>query len=216
MSRDVLTVGSIMRIPLLYREEYSQWVERFMNYLEEQTDGKGMINSIKNGDQPLPRVTQVSIAGTTLTEQPPLKDKSIIDTACDHVECERISLTGFTAASAILKPKRLKVDKHETFDNLQKINMKLNLKKCSFGVEEGKLLSYVVTSKGIRANLKKTKVVADMQSLKTLKEMQNLSGKLAAFNRFLARSAKRSLPFFETLKNIMIDNKDDYRWMVDA
>nr|GFB82190.1 hypothetical protein [Tanacetum cinerariifolium] len=57
--------------------EYSQWVERFMNYLEEQTDGEAMINSIKNGDQPLPRVTQVSIAGTTSTEQPPLKDKSM-------------------------------------------------------------------------------------------------------------------------------------------
>nr|GEY22203.1 DNA-directed DNA polymerase [Tanacetum cinerariifolium] len=77
MSRDVLTVGSTMRIPLLYRGEYSQWVERFMDYLEEQTDGKAMINSIKNGDQPLPRVTQVSIAGTSSTEQPPLKDKSM-------------------------------------------------------------------------------------------------------------------------------------------
>nr|GEY28530.1 hypothetical protein [Tanacetum cinerariifolium] len=74
MSRDVLTVGSTMRIPLLYRGEYSQWVERFMNYLEEQTDREAMINSIKNGDQPLPRVTQVSIAETSSTEQPPLKD----------------------------------------------------------------------------------------------------------------------------------------------
>nr|GEU54970.1 hypothetical protein [Tanacetum cinerariifolium] len=37
-----------MRIPLLYRGEYSQWVERFMNYFEEQTDGEAMINSIKN------------------------------------------------------------------------------------------------------------------------------------------------------------------------
>nr|GEY62470.1 hypothetical protein [Tanacetum cinerariifolium] len=36
-----------------------------------------MINSIKNGDQPLPRVTQVSITGTSSTEQPPLKDKSM-------------------------------------------------------------------------------------------------------------------------------------------
>nr|GEZ18178.1 hypothetical protein [Tanacetum cinerariifolium] len=36
-----------------------------------------MINSIKNGDQPLPRVTQVSIVGTTSTEQPHLKDKSM-------------------------------------------------------------------------------------------------------------------------------------------
>ncbi|GJR17383.1 retrovirus-related pol polyprotein from transposon TNT 1-94 [Tanacetum coccineum] len=77
MSRDVLTVGSTMRIPLLYRGEYSQWSERFMNYLEEQTDREAMINSIKNGDQPLPRVTQVSIAGTSSTEQPPLKDKSM-------------------------------------------------------------------------------------------------------------------------------------------
>nr|GEX65996.1 hypothetical protein [Tanacetum cinerariifolium] len=77
MSRDVLTIGSTMRILLLYRGEYSQWVERFMNYLEEQTNREAMINSIKNGDQPLPRVTQVSIAGTTSTDQPPLKDKSM-------------------------------------------------------------------------------------------------------------------------------------------
>nr|GEV26487.1 hypothetical protein [Tanacetum cinerariifolium] len=52
-------------------------VTRFMNYIEEQTDGEAMINSIKNYDQPLPRVTQVSIAGTTSTEKPPLKDKSM-------------------------------------------------------------------------------------------------------------------------------------------
>nr|GEU91441.1 reverse transcriptase domain-containing protein [Tanacetum cinerariifolium] len=77
MSRDMLIVVSTMRIPLLYRGEYSQWVERFMNYLEEQTDREVMINCIKNGDQPLPRVTQVSIAKTSSTEQPPLKDKSI-------------------------------------------------------------------------------------------------------------------------------------------
>nr|GFA48402.1 hypothetical protein [Tanacetum cinerariifolium] len=77
MSRDVLTVGSTMRILLLYREEYSQWVKRFMNYIEKQTDEEAMINWFKNGDQPLPRVTQVSIYGTSSTEQPHLKDKSM-------------------------------------------------------------------------------------------------------------------------------------------
>nr|GEY50137.1 integrase, catalytic region, zinc finger, CCHC-type, peptidase aspartic, catalytic [Tanacetum cinerariifolium] len=66
-----------MRIALLYQGEYSQWSERFMNYLEEQMDGEAMINSIKNDDQPLPRVTQVSLAGTSSTEQPLLKDKSM-------------------------------------------------------------------------------------------------------------------------------------------
>nr|GEV70889.1 reverse transcriptase domain-containing protein [Tanacetum cinerariifolium] len=63
--------------PLETLGKISSGSTQFMNYLEEQTDEEAMINSIKNGDQPLPRVTQVSIAGTTLTEQPPLKDKSM-------------------------------------------------------------------------------------------------------------------------------------------
>nr|GEX21501.1 hypothetical protein [Tanacetum cinerariifolium] len=74
MSRDVITVGSTMRIPLLYRGEYSQWSERFMNYLEEQTDGEAMINYIQNGDQPLPVIVQVSLAGNAHNAPPTLKD----------------------------------------------------------------------------------------------------------------------------------------------
>nr|GEY38304.1 hypothetical protein [Tanacetum cinerariifolium] len=69
MSRDVITVGSTMRIPLLYRGEYSQWRQRFMNYLKEQTDGEAMINSIQNGDQPLPVIAQVLIRGSEYGEQ---------------------------------------------------------------------------------------------------------------------------------------------------
>nr|GEW92074.1 hypothetical protein [Tanacetum cinerariifolium] len=65
------------RDEMISAQEYSQWVERFMNYLEEQTDEESMINSIKNSDQPLPCVTQVSFAGTSSTEQPHLKDKSM-------------------------------------------------------------------------------------------------------------------------------------------
>nr|GEX00201.1 reverse transcriptase domain-containing protein [Tanacetum cinerariifolium] len=104
----------------------------------------------------------------------------------------------------------------ETFDNLQRINMKLNPKKCSFGVEEGNFLGYVVTSEGIRANLKKIKAIADMQSLWTLKEMQSLSGKLAAIKKFLSRFAEKSLPFFKTLKDITKENKDEYQWTKNA
>nr|GFA79557.1 hypothetical protein [Tanacetum cinerariifolium] len=73
MSRDVITVGSTMRIPLLYRGEYSQWRERFMNYLEEQTDGEAMTNSIQNGDQPLPVIARVSLVGTAQDTPPTLK-----------------------------------------------------------------------------------------------------------------------------------------------
>ncbi|GKF07646.1 hypothetical protein Tco_0041870 [Tanacetum coccineum] len=103
------------------------------------------------------------------------------------------------------------MDIFETFDNLRKINMKLNPKKCSFSVREGKFLGYMVTSEGIRENPKKIKAMADMQSPKTLREMQSLSRKLAALNRFMSRSAERALSFFETLKKITKENKDEYQ-----
>nr|GEY80405.1 hypothetical protein [Tanacetum cinerariifolium] len=74
MSRDVIIVGSTVCIPLLYWGVYSQWRQRFMNYLEEQTDSKAMINSIQNGDQPLPVIAQVSLAGTAQNAPPTLKD----------------------------------------------------------------------------------------------------------------------------------------------
>ncbi|GJW43360.1 hypothetical protein Tco_0072159 [Tanacetum coccineum] len=63
-----------LKIPLLYRGEYSQWSERFMNYLEEQTNGESMINSIRNGEHPLLVVAQVSLAGTAPNAPPTLKD----------------------------------------------------------------------------------------------------------------------------------------------
>nr|GEW78575.1 hypothetical protein [Tanacetum cinerariifolium] len=47
---------------------------RFMNYLEEQTDGEAMINSIHNGDQPLPVIAQVSLVETAQNAPPTLKD----------------------------------------------------------------------------------------------------------------------------------------------
>nr|GEV21451.1 reverse transcriptase domain-containing protein [Tanacetum cinerariifolium] len=101
------------------------------------------------------------------------------------------------------KSKReLLADIAETFDNLKRINMKLNPKKCSFVVEKGKFLGYMVTSKGIRANPEKIKDIAEMQLPKIWGDMQSLAGKLAALNHFLSRSSEKSLPFFETLKDI--------------
>nr|GEV52360.1 hypothetical protein [Tanacetum cinerariifolium] len=98
----------------------------------------------------------------------------------------------------------------QTFSTLRRINMKLNPKKCSFGMEERKFLGYIVTSKGIRANPEKEKAIMEMPSPKTHKQMQSLSGKLEALNRFLSKSAERSLPFLDTLKKCT--NKKVFRW----
>ncbi|GJW40319.1 reverse transcriptase domain-containing protein [Tanacetum coccineum] len=65
-------------------------------------------------------------------------------------------------------------DIEETLLTLKKVNMKLNPKKCSFRMEEGKFLGYIVTSEGIKANPEKTKAVMSMPSPTNLKQIQSL------------------------------------------
>ena len=43
-------------------------------------------------------------------------------------------------------------DLEETFENLRKIQLKLNPEKCVFGVPSGKLLGFFVSQRGIEAN----------------------------------------------------------------
>ncbi|GJS20296.1 reverse transcriptase domain-containing protein [Tanacetum coccineum] len=47
-----------------------------------------------------------------------------------------------------------------------------------------------------------------------IKDVQKLNGKLASLNRFLAKSAKKSLPFFKTLKKCT--KKSDFHWTEEA
>ncbi|GJS21473.1 reverse transcriptase domain-containing protein [Tanacetum coccineum] len=91
-------------------------------------------------------------------------------------------------------------DIEETFKTLREINMKLNPEKCTFGVEEGMFLGYKVNTKGINVCPNKADAVLSLSSPKCLKDVQKLNGKLASLNRFLAKSAEKSLPFFKTLK----------------
>ena len=60
----------------------------------------------------------------------------------------------------------------EPFDLMQKYNMKLNSLKCAFGVNVGKFLGFLVTQRGIEANLDQMKVVLEMPIPSTKKEMQ--------------------------------------------
>nr|GEY19782.1 reverse transcriptase domain-containing protein [Tanacetum cinerariifolium] len=61
-------------------------------------------------------------------------------------------------------------DVEETFRTLRKVNMKLNPKKCSFGLAEGVFLGYVITPEGIKPCPDKTAVVLQLPSPQTVKE----------------------------------------------
>jgi hypothetical protein len=90
-------------------------------------------------------------------------------------------------------------DLSETFANMRKANLKLNPEKCIFGVTRGKVLRCLVSTKGIEASPDKIRAITQMQPLQTRKEVQKLTSCIAALNRFIAKLAEKSLPFFNIL-----------------
>jgi hypothetical protein len=91
-------------------------------------------------------------------------------------------------------------DLEETFNTLRQYNMKLNPAKCAFGVSSGKFLGFLVSQRGIEANPEKVRAVLDMSSPKNTKQLQQLTGRIAALNRFISRSTDKCLPFFKILR----------------
>ncbi|KAF8100612.1 hypothetical protein N665_0220s0016 [Sinapis alba] len=88
----------------------------------------------------------------------------------------------------------------ECFDTLNKYGMKLNLAKCTFRVTSGEFLGYIVTKRGIKANPKQISAVLDLPDPKMSREIQRLTGRVAALNRFISRSTDKCLPFYELLR----------------
>nr|GFC44483.1 reverse transcriptase domain-containing protein [Tanacetum cinerariifolium] len=81
-------------------------------------------------------------------------------------------------------------------------------------VKKGVFLGYVITPEGIKPCPDKTTAVLQLLSPQTIKEVQSLNGKLASLNRFLSKSAEKSLPLFQTLKKCI--KKSDFRWTTEA
>ena len=88
----------------------------------------------------------------------------------------------------------------ETFDTLRQYNMKLNPSKCAFGVSSGKFLGFMVSHRGIEANSDKIQAILDMKPSQNVKEVQSLTGRVAALNRFVSKATDKCLPFFRVLK----------------
>ena len=90
----------------------------------------------------------------------------------------------------------------EAFQILREYNMKLNPAKCSFGVSAGKFLGFIVNNRGIEANPDKIKVMLDMPPPSNMKEVQRLTGRIAALSRFVSKASDKCQPFFQVLKKV--------------
>ncbi|KAK1694673.1 hypothetical protein QYE76_011370 [Lolium multiflorum] len=95
----------------------------------------------------------------------------------------------------------------ETFENLRRYNMMLNPLKCVFGVPAGKLLSFIVSQRGIEVNPEKIKAILCIKWPTCLKDVQRLTGCVAAISRFVSHLGKKALPLYK-----LMNKSDKFVW----
>jgi hypothetical protein len=76
------------------------------------------------------------------------------------------------------------------FDRLCLTRTKLNPDKCVFRVRVDKLLGFLVSYWGIEANSEKIKTIEAMRRPAHIKDVQKLTGCLAALSWFISRLAE--------------------------
>ena len=86
-------------------------------------------------------------------------------------------------------------DLEETFTNLKRYRWKLNPSKCIFGVPSGILLGYIVSACGIEPNPNKVSAITNMKRPTCVKDIQKLTGCMAAVSRFISCLGEKGLPF---------------------
>nr|CAE04960.2 OSJNBa0070D17.11 [Oryza sativa Japonica Group] len=91
-------------------------------------------------------------------------------------------------------------DLAETFESLRSARIKLNPDKCVFGVPTGKLLGFLVSARGIEANPEKIRALERMRPPSKLRDVQCVTGCMAAQSRFISRLGEKALPLFKLLK----------------
>jgi len=58
----------------------------------------------------------------------------------------------------------------------------------------------MVSHRKIKANPDKIQAILNMEPPKNIKEVQSLTGRVAALNRFVSKATDKCLPFFNVLK----------------
>ena len=76
-------------------------------------------------------------------------------------------------------------DLRKLFKRLVKYKLRLNPNKCVFCASLGKLLSFIVSQRGIEADPAKVKAIRDMPTSKTKKQVRNCLGRINCIARFI-------------------------------
>lgn len=99
-------------------------------------------------------------------------------------------------------------DLTEAFQTLRQYGMKFKPSNCAFGVSLGKFLGFILSRRGIEANLEKVRAVLEMQAPRNTKQLQQLTWRIAVLNQFIFQSTKKCFPFFKILRNAFAWNEE--------
>ena len=71
-------------------------------------------------------------------------------------------------------------------DHMEQFQLRLNPKKCVFGVTSEKLLGYIISTKCIEVDLKKVQAIMKMPPQRNISQHQSLQGQLQSIRRFIS------------------------------
>jgi hypothetical protein len=100
-------------------------------------------------------------------------------------------------------------DLRRVLERTRKFELRMNPKKCAFGVSAGQYLGFLVHERGIEIGLKSQEAVKTMVPPTTKKELQQLIGKINLVRRFISNLSGRIEPFMELVK---IKANDEFYW----
>lgn len=79
-------------------------------------------------------------------------------------------------------------------------NIKFNLDKCKFGVNEISYLGYTFSSNGAKVDKDKIKAITEMKSPENKKDLQRFLGMVTYVSRFVSNLSEKTAPLREILK----------------
>ena len=86
------------------------------------------------------------------------------------------------------------------FKRIRQFRLRLNPKKCNFGVTSGKLVGYMVSERGIEADPDKIRATLNMPAPRTEREVRGFLGRLQYISIFIVKLIDICKPIFRLLR----------------
>jgi hypothetical protein len=103
-------------------------------------------------------------------------------------------------------------DLRQVLERTRRFELRMNAKKCAFGVSAGQFLGFLVHERGIEIGLKSQEAVRTMVPPTTKRGLKQLIGKINFVRRFISNLSRRIEPFMELVK---IKANEEFRWGIE-